>query len=149
MEKYKYKDVFRTRNWCPTPERQHEASCYAVGHHVAPLGSTGRWFYLYMILDLCSRKITGYEAHEAKSGEQAVALLQRSVIREDCWRQPLVLHSDNGAAMKSQTLQMKLHELNITPSHSRPWVHNDKVCVESLFRRLKYVPQWPSSRFST
>lgn len=109
----------------------------------------GRWFYLYMILDLYSRKITGYEVYETESGEQAAALMQRSVIREGCWRQPLVLHADNGAAMKSQTLQMKLHELNITPSHSRPRVSNDNACAESLFRTLKYVPQWPSSGFST
>ncbi|MEL4885464.1 integrase core domain-containing protein, partial [Pectobacterium betavasculorum] len=84
-----------------------------------------------------------------ESGEQAAALLQRSVMREGCWRQPLVLHADNGAAMKSQTLQMKLHELNITSSHSRPRVSNDNAYAESLFRTLKYVPQWPSSGFST
>ncbi|WP_428837339.1 IS3 family transposase [Yersinia rohdei] len=107
----------------------------------------GRWFYLYLILDLYSRKITGYEVHETESGEQAAALMQRSVIREGCWRQPLVLHADNGAAMKSQTLQMKLHELNITPSHSRPRVSNDNAYAESLFRTLKYVPTWPSSGF--
>lgn len=49
--------------------------------------------------------------------------------------------------MKSQTLQMKLHELVITPSHSRLGVSNDNAYVESLFRTLKYVPQWPSSGF--
>ena len=63
--------------------------------------------------------------------------------------QPLVLYADNGAAMKSQPLQMKLHELNITPSHSRPRVSNDNAYAESLFRTLKYVPQWPSSEFKT
>ncbi len=109
----------------------------------------GHWFYLYMITDLYSRKITGYEVHETESGEQAAALMQRSVMREGCWRQPLVLHADNGAAMKSQTLQMKLYELNITTSHSRPRVSNDNAYAESLFRTLKYVPQWPSSGFRT
>ncbi len=58
-------------------------------------------------------------------------------------------HADNGAAMKSQTLQMKLHELNITPSHSRPRVSNDNAYAESVFRTLKYVPQWPSQGFKT
>ena len=51
--------------------------------------------------------------------------------------------------MKSQTLQVKLAELKITPSHSRPRVSNDNAYVESLFRTLKYVPQWPSSGFKT
>ncbi len=87
--------------------------------------------------------------HERESGEQAAALLQRSVLRERCYRQPLVLHADNGAAMKSQTLQEKLQELAITPSHSRPRVSNDNAYVESLFRTLKYVPDWPSSGFVT
>ena len=109
----------------------------------------GRWFYLYMIIDLYGRKITGYEVPETESGEQAAALMQRSVLREGCWRQPLVLHADNGAAMKSQTLQMKLYELNITASHSRPRVSNDNAYAGSLFRTLKYVPQWPSSGFRT
>lgn len=75
--------------------------------------------------------------------------MQRTVLRERCYRQPLVLHADNGAAMKSQTLQMKLHELNITPSHSRPRVSNDNAYAESVFRTLKYVPQWPSQGFKT
>lgn len=105
----------------------------------------GRRYYLYLIEDVFSRKITGAEVHETESGEQAAALVQRTVLRERCYRQPLVLHADNGAAMKSQTLQVKLTELKITPSHSRPRVSNDNAYVESLFRTLKYVPQWPSS----
>lgn len=109
----------------------------------------GRWFYLYLVEDLYSRKIVGYEVHETESGEQAAALMQRTVLREKCWHHPLVLHADNGAAMKSQTLQMKLNELQITPSHSRPRVSNDNAYVESLFRTLKYVPLWPSSGFRT
>ncbi|SEA78766.1 putative transposase [Lonsdalea quercina] len=107
----------------------------------------GRWFYLYLVEDLYSRKIVGYEVNETESGEQAAALIERTVRREGCWQYPPVLHADNGAAMKSQTLQMKLHELAITPSHSRPGVSNDNAYVESLFRTLKYVPQWPSSGF--
>lgn len=113
-----------------------------------PATVKGRWFYLYLVEDLFSRKIVGYEVHETESGEQAAALIQRTVRREGCWQYPPVLHADNGAAMKSQTLQMKLHELAITPSHSRPRVSNDNAYVESLFRTLKYVPQWPSSGFA-
>ena len=109
----------------------------------------GGWFYLYMIIDIFSRKITGYEVHETESGGLAAELMQRTTLREGCWRQPLVLHADNGAAMKSQTLQVKLHELNITASHNRPRVSNDNAYAESLFRTLKYVPRWPSSGFRT
>lgn len=109
----------------------------------------GRWYYLYLVEDVFSRKIVGAEVHETERGELAAALMQRTVLRERCYRQPLVLHADNGAAMKSQTLQVKLAELNISSSHSRPRVSNDNAYVESLFRTLKYVPQWPSSGFRT
>ncbi|WP_080985171.1 MULTISPECIES: hypothetical protein [Yersinia pseudotuberculosis complex] len=49
--------------------------------------------------------------------------------------------------MKSQTLQAKLTELNISSSYSRPHVSNDNAYAESLFRTLKYVVQWLSSEF--
>lgn len=111
--------------------------------------TTGLWFYLYLLEDVFSRKIVGYEVHAVESGEHAAALLYRTVLSEQCWQQPLVLHADNGAPMKSQTLQVKLAELKITPSHSRPRVSNDNAYVESLFRTLKYVPLWPEKGFAT
>lgn len=101
-----------------------------------------RYFYLYLIEDIFSRKIVGYEVHEEENGEQAAALLHPTVLRERCYRHPLVLHADNGAPMKSQTLKAKLEELKITGSHSRSRVSNDNPYVESLFWTLKYVPAW-------
>lgn len=67
---------------------------------------------------------------------------------EECWREPLVLHADNGAAMTSQTLKAKPESLNITGSHSRPRLSNDNPYVESLSRTLKYVTEWPSAGFT-
>ena len=51
--------------------------------------------------------------------------------------------------MKSQTLQAKLEEWGLASSHSRPGVSNDNAYVESLFRTLKYCPQWPSGGFES
>lgn len=96
-----------------------------------------------------SRKIVGYEVHLVESGEYAAELLKRTVLSERCWQEPLVLHADNGAPMKSQVLQVKLAELKITASHSRPRVSNDNAHVESLFRTLKYVLAWPDKGFAT
>ena len=70
-------------------------------------------------------------------------VIQRAVLREDCINQPLVLHADNGSAMKGSTLQTTLQRLNITPSDSRPGVSNDNAFAESLFRTCKYRPDYP------
>jgi putative transposase len=109
----------------------------------------GKFYYLYLIEDIYSRKAVGWEVYDAESGKKAAVLLQRSVTQEQCWRQPLVLHSDNGAPMKSVTLLTKMYDLGITPSRGRPRVSNDNPYSESLFRTLKYCPQWPLDGFSS
>lgn len=107
----------------------------------------GRRFYLYMITDVFSRKVVGAEVHERESGQHASELLQRSVWREKCDSRQLVLHADNGSPMKSFTMQATLYDLGIVTSHSRPRVSNDKPYSESLFRTLKYCPQWSRNGF--
>lgn len=109
----------------------------------------GQFYYLYMFEDIYSRKIVGYEVHERECGELAAQLMQRNMLREQCFNQPLVLHSDNGAPMKCLTMKAKLEELGVTASLSRPSVSNDNPYSESLFRTLKYRPQWPSKGFNS
>jgi putative transposase len=92
-------------------------------------------------------KIVGYEVLEEENGEQSAELLNDVILREQCYRYPLVLHADNGVRMKSQMLKAKLEEMKITGLHSRPWISNGDPYVESLFRTLKHVPTWPSSGF--
>ena len=107
----------------------------------------GQYFYLYMFMDIYSRKLVGYEVYEEESGAHAVNVLQRAMLSEQCFTKPIVLHSDNGSPMKSQTLKIKLEELGVLPSYSRPRVSNDNAYAESVFRTLKYRPQWPSNGF--
>jgi len=109
----------------------------------------GLFYYLYMLEDVYSRKIVGYEVYDTESGEYAAELLQRCLLREQCLHQPMVLHSDNGAPVKAQTMKAKLEELGVLPSYSRPRVSNDNAFAESLFRTLKYRPEWPSSGFQS
>lgn len=108
----------------------------------------GQYYYLYLISDVYSRKGVGWEVHAEESGELAAELLQRTVIREQCIHQPPVLHSDNGAPMKSMTMLSKMYDLGVTPSRGRPRVSNDNPYAESLFRTLKYCPQWPKDGFA-
>ncbi len=109
----------------------------------------GQFYYLYLFEDIFSRKIVGWEVYERECGELASGLLQRTVLAEQCFHKPLVLHSDNGAPMKSATLLTKMYELGITPSRSRPRVSDDNPFSESLFRTMKYCPQWPVAGFAS
>lgn len=103
----------------------------------------GRFYYLYMIIDIYSRKIVGAEVFDQESMANSSDVIQRAVLREGCINEPQVLHADNGSVMKGSTLQITLQRLNITPSHSRPRVSNDNAFSESLFRTCKYRPDYP------
>ena len=107
----------------------------------------GQHYYLYMIEDIYSRKIVGWEVYDNENGEDASRLLERSVWAENCVKNRLVLHSDNGAPMKSYTMRAKMYELGVASSYSRPRVSNDNAYSESLFRTVKYHPRWPSEGF--
>ena len=113
-----------------------------------PQSVRGKYFYLYLVEDVFSRYGVAWEVHEVESGEHAAELFTRAVIKEECYKKPLVLHSDNGAPMKSFTLRAKLQELGIATSFSRPRVSNDNPYSESLFRTLKYSPSYPENGFS-
>lgn len=108
----------------------------------------GQFYYLYLFEDIYSRKIVGYEVHDQECGEYAAELIQRVLLREQCFNTTVILHSDNGAPMKSLTMKAKMEELGILPSYSRPRVSNDNPYSEALFRTLKYRPEWPSSGFT-
>jgi transposase InsO family protein len=73
----------------------------------------GQHYYLYMIEDIYSRKIVGWEVHDQENGDHAATLLERSVWAEKSVKSQLVLHSDNGAPMKSIMLRAKLQELGV------------------------------------
>ncbi len=109
----------------------------------------GIYFKLYLILDIFSRKVVGWEVWDDENGELAAELMQRTVYKEKVNRKPLVLHSDNGAPMKSYTLKAKLEDMSIVSSYSRPRVSNDNPYSESQFKTLKYRPNYPHSGFSS
>ncbi len=107
----------------------------------------GQHFYLYMIVDIYSRKIIAAEVFARESGKHAAELLQWAVWNEKCSSSNLVLHSDNGGPMRSYTLLAKMYALGVLSSYSRPRVSNDNPYSESLFRTLKYCPWWPENGF--
>ena len=112
-----------------------------------PGPAKGVFFYLYLIMDVYSRKIVGWEVYEEESSEHARDLIHKTLLKEGCIGSPLVIHSDNGSPMKGATLLELLHKLEIEPSYSRPRVSNDNAYSESLFRTIKYSPEYPSRGF--
>jgi len=109
----------------------------------------GLHYYLYVAMDVWSRKIVGWTIEEEESTELAQAMLAAALKREGIRRDQLVIHSDNGAPMKAATLLAFLQVLGIVPSFSRPSVSNDNPYSESLFRTAKYRPAYPRSGFQT
>jgi transposase InsO family protein len=109
----------------------------------------GVFFYLYLIVDIFSRKIVGWEVHERESADLAAMLIRQAVLAEGGITRPLVLHADNGSPMKGATMKVTMEKLGITASYSRPRVSNDNPFSEALFRTCKYRPDWPGKGFAT
>jgi putative transposase len=109
----------------------------------------GLYFYLYLIMDVYSRKIVGWEVYEEESAEHAACIARKAYLREGVAGKSLVLHSDNGSPMKGATMLGMLQRLGVTPSFSRPSVSNDNPYSESLFRTMKYRPCFPEKPFDT
>lgn len=115
-----------------------------------PTRVAGQWFYLYLILDLYSRMIVGWEIHATDDADHAVRLLRRTALAEGvhAMADKPVLHGDNGSTLKATTVLAMLHWLGVKPSYSRPRVSDDNAFVESLFKTAKYRPEFPAHGFA-
>jgi putative transposase len=109
----------------------------------------GSFYYLYMTLDVWSRKIVGFEVHEVECAKLAARMTEAACAAEGGPAGTLVLHSDNGSPMKSATMLAKLQELGVATSFSRPSVSNDNPFSESAFRTAKYRPDYPARPFDS
>nr|WP_319393415.1 IS3 family transposase [uncultured Desulfobacter sp.] len=114
-----------------------------------PSNVKGQFYYLYMIMDIYSRKVVSWQVYDCESGDLAADLITDACMQENVHRKQVTLHSDNGSPMKSVTMLAKLQELGVMPSFSRPSVSNDNPYSESLFKTLKYRPDYPEKPFRT
>jgi putative transposase len=114
-----------------------------------PTTVRGQFFYLYVFLDIWSRKIVGWGVNDQQCGEFAAELLLATCDRLDVDTDGIVLHSDNGKPMKGSSMLSTMQWLGIVPSFSRPHVSDDNPYVESLFRTLKYRPGCSDMRFDS
>jgi putative transposase len=109
----------------------------------------GSFYRLYLVLDIFSRKIVGWEVHESESADHASVLIRKACLVEGIHWDGLVLHADNGGPMKGATMLATLQNLGVVPSFSRPSVSDDNPYSESMFRTLKYTPAYPSKPFES
>jgi putative transposase len=121
--------------------------CWDITYLPTPV--MGQYFYLYLFLDLFSRKIIGWQVYETESSELASEVMRDICERENIAPKQVVLHSDNGSPMKGATMLATLQTLGVVPSFSRPACSNDNPFSESLFKTLKYRPGYPRRPFES
>ena len=120
-----------------------------------PTSVKGRYFYLYLFMDVFSRKVVGWQVYETESSDLAGEVMRDLCKRENIAPDQVVLHSDNGSPMalghpvKGATMLATLQALGVMPSFSRPAVSNDNPFSESLFRTMKYRPTYPRRPFES
>ncbi|WP_159308540.1 IS3 family transposase [Spiribacter roseus] len=143
-----------SRRWLrPPPPTSHRADgpnqVWSWDTTWLPGPVVGLFFYLTLIIDLYSRKVVGWEVEARESSALAAQVLEQALLKEQCFNQPLVQHSDNGSPFKGATLRARLTALNVEPSYSRPWVSNDNPFSESIFATCKAMPAYPANGFGS
>jgi len=113
-----------------------------------PSAVRGTFYFLYMFLDVWSRKIVGWGVHEKQCSDFAATLLDAVCDELGVYAPGAVLHSDNGKPMKGAAMLATMQFLGIVPSFSRPHVSDDNPYIEALFRTVKYRPSYPEGRFA-
>lgn len=109
----------------------------------------GQFFYLYLFLDIFSRKIVGFDVFEKESADYASQVIYKAYGSENLQPGEVSLHSDNGGPMKGCTMLATLQNLGVMPSFSRPSVSDDNPFSESNFKTLKYCPFYPKKPFAS
>jgi putative transposase len=105
----------------------------------------GKYYELFVIIDIFSRYVAGWTAAEAETGELAEAFIAATLATHGIERNHLTLHADRGTSMTSKPVAQLLVDLGVARSHSRPRVSNDNPYSEAQFKTLKYCPAFPTN----
>jgi putative transposase len=126
---------------CATAPRQ------VFAWDITKLHGPQKWtyFYLYVIIDIYSRYAVGWMVADREISELARILLNETIRKERMDPTKLTVHSDRGSSMTSKPVAFLLADLGVTKSHSRPHVSDDNPHIESLFKTVKYQPEFPAT----
>lgn len=114
-----------------------------------PSAMRGKFFYLYLFVDVWSRRIMKAVVHVEESADLAATLLSEAWREHGIGPGELTVHSDNGGPMTGATMLATMQALGVVPSFSRPSVSDDNPFSEALFKTLKYVPSYPRKPFAS
>jgi putative transposase len=101
------------------------------------------FYYLYVILDVFSRYVTGWMIAYRETAALAKQLIEHSCLKQKITPGQLTIHADRGSSMTSKSLALLLGDLGVVKTHSRPHVSDDNPFSEAHFKTLKYRPNYP------
>jgi len=129
------------------PELCATAPCQVFAWDITKLHGPQKWtyFYLYVIVDIYSRFVLGWMVADRERSELARILLAETIRKERMDPSKLTVHTDRGSSMTSKPVAFLLADLGVTKSHSRPHVSDDNPHIESLFKTVKYQPEFPAT----
>ena len=129
------------------PELTADAPNQVWSWDITKLHGPAKWtyYYLYVIIDIYSRYVTGWMLATRECAALAEKLIEATCAKQDISRGQLTIHADRGSSMTSKPVAFLLADLGVTQSHSRPRVSNDNPYSESQFKTLKYRPDFPGT----
>ena len=122
-------------------ERPNQVWSWDISKLMGPAKWT--YFYLYVIIDIFSRRVVGWCVADAESAALFKPLFEDAAAKHGVAPGQLTLHADRGPSMKAKATALLLADLGITKSPSRPYTSNDNPFSEAHFKTLKYQPQFP------
>ncbi len=95
------------------PELLAEAPNQVWSWDISKLMGPVKWsyFYLYVIIDIFSRRIVGWHVADAETAALFKPLLDDAVLKHDVAPGQLTLHADRGAPMKAKATALLLADL--------------------------------------
>ena len=103
----------------------------------------GTCFTLYVIIDIFSRYIVGWNVTSRESAAIAQELIAACCKGQGIVPEQLTVHADRGSPMVAKSTAQLYVDLGIAKSHSRPHTSNDNPDSEANFRTVKYRPEMP------
>ena len=108
-----------------------------------PGPTKGTYYTLYIVIDIFSRYIVGWQVAARESAKIAQELIAACCRDQHVTSGQLTIHADRGSPMVAKSTAQLYVDLGIAKSHSRPHTSNDNPYSESNFRTLKYRPEMP------